>query len=344
MPGKTPPPAPGSREAAKLRVPETRDIAERLAVVPPGSLTIRSIPFTPLAAFNPSMRIQGDTVELYIRVVAGYYTYTSMIARTGLELQSLLEGSLPPRLEAAPAVLPGNTYDFWGAEDPRVYSLGGELYMTYTGRTRGFFKGEEPLTLPVTAVLRGGRWEPVWVYAPRPAPRMDKDAFAAEIGGVTFHMHRPEWRDRLYVAAASRVERAGAHGGVAELVPRDEVSVEVQAGFEERVGWSAPPVEVEGRVVALLHGVAGDVYRVFAVELSTRGGILSVEAVTPRYIMEPREPYEVYGDRPYTVFPCGAAVVDDKLLVSYGAGDLFSAIAAIDVSELLSELDRGRVD
>jgi len=60
--------------------------------------------------------------------------------------------------------------------------------------------------------------------------------------------------------------------------------------------------------------------------------------------MEPRELYEVYGDRPYVVFPCGASLVDDStLLLSYGAADQFVGLAAIDLDSLFAELDRGRI-
>ncbi|HID41227.1 MAG TPA: DUF137 domain-containing protein, partial [Pyrodictium sp.] len=50
------------------------------------------------------------------------------------------------------------------------------------------------------------------------------------------------------------------------------------------------------------------------------------------------------GDRPYVVFPCGVVRVDSTtLLLSYGAADQFVGIAAIDLNELLSELDSGRI-
>ena len=340
---KKPPAAPGSAEAAAKRVPETRDIARRLKPIPPSSLTIPEMAGAhPLAAFNPALHVEHGTAHIYPRVVMGYYTYTSAVASIELDLADLLSGP-PPSIDAKLAVAPSNWYDFWGAEDPRVYALGGRLYMTYTGRTANFFRGEEPLTLPVNAVLEGETWRPVSVYAPRPTPHMDKDAFAAEVDGHVFHMHRPELPGGLYIAAASSVEERPGRDGLVELEPRGEVSVDVQAGFEERAGWSAPPVEVEGRTVALMHGVSGGVYRVFAVELGVEGGVLAVKAVTPRYVMEPRMPYERLGDRPFTVFPCGAAVVDDAVLVSYGAGDLYVGLALLPVDELLAELDRGRV-
>lgn len=344
MTGK--PAAPGSQEAARLRRNETRDIARRLPPIPPRSLRIAELAgHRPVAAFNPALLVdtRSGKAKIYPRVLAGYYTYTSAIAEVEVELARLLEQRPLGEVEARLAVTPGNWYDFWGAEDPRVYTIGGRVYMTYTGRTKNFFTGEEPLTLPVTAVYSDGSWRPIHVYAPRPPPRMDKDAFAAEAGGRVVHMHRPEYGLELYMAVALDAEEKQGRDGLAELVPRREYSIDIQAGFEERVGWSAPPVTIGGRTVFLLHGVSGGVYRVFAAEISLSGGAPRVEAVTPGYIMEPRLPYEVYGDRPHTVFPCGAALVDDDILVAYGAGDMFTGLALISVDELLSELDRGRV-
>lgn len=85
-------------------------------------------------------------------------------------------------------------------------------------------------------------------------------------------------------------------------------------------------------------------YRVFAalIELHPREGP-QVLAVTRRYVMEPRESYEVYGDRPYTVFPCGAVAGKEGLIVSYGGADYVTALALIDLDELLGELDKGRI-
>lgn len=61
-----------------------------------------------------------------------------------------------------------------------------------------------------------------------------------------------------------------------------------------------------------------------------------VKAVTQCYIMRPKMPYEIYGDRPYTIFLCGLQLVDDKLLISYGAGDSAVAFGEVDLSELMA--------
>jgi len=59
--------------------------------------------------------------------------------------------------------------------------------------------------------------------------------------------------------------------------------------------------------------------------------------------MEPKTPYELYGDRPLTIFPSGSQVVDGKLIVSYGAADYMIGFGVIELSDLFTALDKGRL-
>ncbi len=52
--------------------------------------------------------------------------------------------------------------------------------------------------------------------------------------------------------------------------------------------------------------------------------------------MEPREPLERFGDRPYVVFPTGAAPVDGALLVAYGAADTATGLALVPGDEVMA--------
>ena len=68
-------------------------------------------------------------------------------------------------------------------------------------------------------------------------------------------------------------------------------------------------------------------------------------AVTPTYILEPKTPYEEYGDRPYVVFPCGLVKVSrDEAVVIYGASDYSVVFGLIDLNELMAHLDEGRIE
>ncbi|BES80815.1 glycosidase [Pyrodictium abyssi] len=351
------PRAPGAVEAAKIRRYETVDIAERIAVISPEALKLTNYPLRqPVTAFNPSLHVAGNELRLFIRVTVGYYRYASAVALARLSLEDIMtEKRVPGSIEASIVVYPSTRYDIWGVEDPRVYQLGERLYMTYTGRTASYFDAASTgRTIPVTAVSEDGghTWRKSFIHVVSSGLAgkvvSDKNAFMYEVDGSRLFFHRLHLVSGEFLTIVSRVEEGGETGdGLRELVSSSSSVVVESAAFESKTGWAAPPVRVGSRdLLVLLHGVNRDgVYRVFAVLLEhSRSEGTVVKAVTPRYIMEPRELYEVYGDRPYVVFPCGASLVDDStLLLSYGAADQFVGLAAIDLDGLLAELDRGRI-
>ncbi len=357
------PKSPGFAEARRIRRLETKDIARRVGAISPDRFFINGFPARhSVAVFNPGLLYDGgDEVLLYPRIIIGYYKYVSAIAEVEVPLEDIENGQVNMNVYSGSLVVsPSSRVDFWGAEDPRVYKLRERRLMTYTGRTVNYFEaGDRDRTLPVTAVKVGSRWLKALVGRPTPqlSDRLvsDKNAFLVDVDGVLFMLHRvhlapDDFRllaSRLRSEAMDAIENPPSEGPVEVLAEKDW-HVMPHAIFEEKIGWGAPPLRLSGRdYLFLLHGVAREmqVYRVFAaiIELHPREGPI-VKAVTPRYIMEPREPYETFGDRPYTVFPCGAERLDDdRILLSYGAADYMAALAIIPVDELMSELDRGRI-
>lgn len=349
--------AAGFEEVRRVRRFGTKDIVKRLGVITPKHVVLRNYPVeNPTAIFNAAVVVErGDVVNIVARIVMGYFLYVSAIVSLKIPLPEVLDGSFAKRTYEAEIVLyPSTKYDIWGAEDPRVYGFDDRLLMTYTGRTAEYFRPAAAWerTLPVTAVREGGSWRRAFVHVlPAELRRhviSDKDAFLARLGGEAVFLHRPHMDDNYQYLAASVVrEELLRFDGLKEVEGRGTTWVMPHASFEEKLGWSAPLTKQGNSLIALAHGVDNniEVYRALAVKLSySRSDGFTVEAVTPHYIMEPREPSELFGDRPYTIFPCGAWVVDgDKALVTYGAGDYMVGVGIIDVNELLSELDKGRV-
>ncbi|KSW11814.1 hypothetical protein CF15_03155 [Pyrodictium occultum] len=350
--------ASGSLEAARIRRYETLDLAKRLAVIRPDAIRLINYPRrNPFSVFNASAHIEGKELKLYMRIIVGYYRYVSAIALGRLIVSQVLAGELPTVIDAKIIINPSNRYDVWGTEDPRVYEIGGRLYMTFSGRTIDYFKSDKPhglpSTLPVTAVSEDGgyTWSKRYVHITGDIPwsllRSDKDAFMYGEERPEILFHRPHVGDGGFVAVASRVEEGDDAGsGLRWMVARKPTVLLTPAPFEYKVGWSTPPIRVGRDLLLLAHGVDMDgFYRVFALllEYSRSEGFI-VKAITPRYIMEPRETYEVYGDRPYVVFPCGAVPIGrSEILISYGAADSFVGLAVTEIDGILSELDRGRI-
>jgi predicted GH43/DUF377 family glycosyl hydrolase len=56
-------------------------------------------------------------------------------------------------------------------------------------------------------------------------------------------------------------------------------------------------------------------------------------------ILEPKEPYEKFGDVDNVVFPTGACVVDNKkLFFYYGGADKVCCLATADLNDLLEHV------
>ena len=321
------------------RVYGTRDVAVRLGFIKPGHVVVpEASREEPVAVFNPGLFVDGDRLVLYPRVVTGYYRYVSAIGRLELSLADVLEGLRPGRwsLRVDLAVVPGAWEDFWGAEDPRVTVIAGRRVMVYTGRTSSYFTQGGVRVVPVVAVEEDGRWVRRGYIAARGAD-FDKDAFIveAEGGGALLLFHRPRV-DGSYLMAVTRLgslPRGRVEAGIGDVILEPEA-------WEEKLGWGAPPVEADGRLVALVHAVDKDlgVYRVLGVVLRLSGRRVVVEGVTRHYVMEPRAVEERFGDRPHVVFPTGAARVDDYILVAYGAADTAVGLALIRVDELLADV------
>ncbi len=275
-------------------------------------------------------------------------------------------------------VYPSNSYDMWGTEDPRVSRVGSSLAMVYAARTLAYFDPSvyKDKVLPLAALSRDGvSWEKRALFKLSPilcdAVHTDKDAFLADLGEAGIWLfHRPNLAPpilgscsqffeaieklesfRLLALAYSLERREGVFTLLASRVeiPRSFRVVEVSESrilmwiprFEWKAGWGTPLFEIGSRKwLTILHGVDREkmVYRAFAAIVELEKGEPVITRVTPCYIMEPRDVHEIYGDRPFVVFPTGGAIVDNKLIIVYGAADSFIGIGAIDLDQLLSEL------
>jgi predicted GH43/DUF377 family glycosyl hydrolase len=321
---------------------KTVDIVKRLGVLTADRVHLTNhAADNPVTIFNPTILVENDDLKIYARIVLGYFTYTSAVIELELhigDLNYLSEGHYSGRI----VIQPDNRYDIWGVEDPRACIIRGKAVITYSGRTVNYFRPGIERVLPTVAVHEDNGWKKVRVFTFSGEKVVsDKDAFLADVNGLTL-FHRIHTQSNEYHCITNDVPADVLNGN--ELAKSDISNARISlkaASFEDKIGWGTPPVKVDKEYLMLLHGVDNNQwYKVFAVLMDKN---TKITAVTRCYIMEPRESYEVYGDRPFTVFPCGLCKVDDKLLVSYGAADFASGIGEIDLSRLMSLLDKNRI-
>ncbi len=328
----------------------TVDIVKRLCVITASRVHLKRYPVdNPVTTFNPSIILENHDLIIYGRIVLGYFTYASAVAEIYVPLKDVYTNTYSGHYTAEITVYPDNKFDMWGVEDPRVYDLEGKRLMTYCGRTVNYFNPtvRTERTLPVTAVLENGKWRKLCVFRMPEELRgfviSDKDAFITKTKDGYKLFHRLHMRDERFYLVISDIPKNVLNLEEFTEINVDNTSLALEtAEFEEKLGWATPPVKIGKEYLVLLHGVDSEMkcYRVFAALLNNKAEIV---AITPHYIMEPKEKYEVYGDRPFTVFPCGIQLVDDKLLISYGAADSAIALGEIDLTELLSVLDSNRI-
>ncbi|RLF17745.1 MAG: glycosidase [Thermoprotei archaeon] len=336
-----------------IRTPKCKDIAERIGVITPDRIFLKNFPQkNPVTAFNPTLLVRGTVVHVYFRIILGYYKYVSAIARLDLSLEDFEQEYLSFACYPAEIVIwPHTIYDIWGAEDPRVHFIDGNYVMTYTGRTYFYFSNINiERTVPIVAITDDpyAFWNKTAFFTLPSDLRKklvaNKDTVLLDTDDKLFILHRPHLEDlppSLWIGEVNKDEVINKEvEGVRGVFVENNRIVMLPSEFERGLGWGTPPLKVnEDEYLLIIHARGEDeVYRATAILMEYDGGSLEITGIIPYYIMEPKVMYEIVGDRPLVVFPCGAQRIGNKLLISYGAADSFIAFAYIDLNKLLSEM------
>jgi beta-1,2-mannobiose phosphorylase / 1,2-beta-oligomannan phosphorylase len=220
----------------------------------------------------------------------------------------------------------------WGLEDPRVTFVEelGRWIVTYTA-----FGREGPgVSLAQTEDFR--TFERLgMVMSPE-----DKNAvlLPRRIGGDWVLFHRPTSVQGADVWLSRSSDLKSWRSPERVLGRR-------QGGWWDsaRVGIGPPPIETEHGWLVVYHGVrqtvAGGLYRagLALLDLEEPARVLRR---SDEWVLGPNADYEVSGDVPNVVFPCGLVHDrdDDKLFLYYGAADTCIGLATARCSEVLDYL------
>jgi predicted GH43/DUF377 family glycosyl hydrolase len=284
-------------------------------------------PYSINAVMNAGATLVGDETLLLCRVEdrRGFSHLTCARSR---------DGASNWVVDDRPAMEYDGTRDEeeWGVEDPRVTFVPelGRWIITYTA----FGRGGPGVSLAQTEDFK--TFERLGIAM---VPE-DKNAvlLPRRVGGDWLLFHRP-------VSAAGAdvwVSRSRdlKHWREPELVLQRR-----EGGWWDsaRVGMGPPPLETEHGWLVVYHGVrqtvAGGLYRAGLALLD-----LDQPAVVLRrseeWVLGPGADYEVSGDVPNVVFPCGLThhPDTDKLFLYYGAADTRIGLATASRAEVLDYL------
>jgi len=299
-----------------------------------------------VATFNCAAIHKDGVIHVLYRAVGDYAHYASRLGHAIFDeelglVERLDEPCFGPRLK------------LWelSIEDPRLTELEGELYLTYVvtptpsppGAVRRRLGIPKPMqAAPRTALARvmGFRtFERLGIITPYHADERDVVLFPEKIQGRYAAIHRPS----NWIGPGHPVERPSIWFAFLDGLPgrmyEHKVIMKPEQTWEgKKIGAGPPPIKTDAGWLLIYHGVdENSAYRAGAALLDLEEPWKLV-ARTPQPILEPQEEYEREGDVPNVVFPEGAVVSSDELLVFYGAADKVCCVASTSLDELVAHL------
>lgn len=299
-----------------------------------------------IAVFNPTAVYKVDKIHLLYRAVGDYKDYISRIGHAIFNKNLKLEKRF-----SEPCF--GPNLDLWeiSIEDPRLVEIQNELYLTYVitptpsppGAVRRRLGIPKPqCAFPRTALAKikdFKKFDRLGVISPYHAHERDVVLFPDKVNGRYAVLHRARnWIGSSYSAEKPSIWFAFLDGLTGKMYGHKLVIIPEKSWEAVKIGAGPSPIKTNYGWLLLYHGVGQDhTYRAGAALLDLKEP-WKVIARTPDPILEPEEPYEREGDVPNVVFPEGMVVIDDELIVFYGAADKVCCVATINMSKILSYL------
>ncbi|NIS82491.1 MAG: glycosidase, partial [Anaerolineales bacterium] len=140
---------------------------------------------------------------------------------------------------------------------------------------------------------------------------------------IMLHRRPPD----IWLASSPDLDVWSDHTKIMEPVPDS-------AWENVKIGAAGPPIKTSAGWVLIYHGVGTGMRYSLGAALLALDDPTEVIARQATPILEPELDWEIEGHVPNVVFSCGHAILDDVLLVYYGAADTVIGVAAIAIDEL----------
>jgi len=225
-----------------------------------------------------------------------------------------------------------------GSEDPRLTRIGDRVYLLYVA-----FDGATPPRIALTSIslqdflAKRWRWDGAKMISSPGVVDKSSCLFPEKIGGKYVIMHRI-FPNILIDFVDDLNFRDGQH-------LKGEFSINVREGYwdSRKIGAGAPPIKTKYGWLLIYYGVDdrdASQYKIGAMLLDLKNPT-KVLCRTNHPILEPIEWYENEGHKAGVAYPCGAAVVNEKLFVYYGGADTVVCAACADLEMFLQSLIQG---
>jgi predicted GH43/DUF377 family glycosyl hydrolase len=304
------------------------------------------------AVFNCAILHYENRFHMLYRAIGEYEKYISRIGYA-----SSTDGYSFARSNHI-ALEPTQDYEEYGIEDPRVVEIDNQVYITYVILSAYVTDGaivEASTALATTTdflkytrlgviTSKGSNNKDVVLFPEKMSQQQSSvlslsSSNNADGAGKYFFLHRPS----SWIGSTYGVDKPSiwlGEGNALTNFEKHTLLLKPEEDWEElKVGAGPPPIKTKTGWLVIYHGVSREkVYRAGAALLDLHDPS-KIIGRTKTPILEPKEPYEKFGDVNNVVFPTGACVVDnDKLFVYYGAADKVCCLATADLDYLLDHI------
>lgn len=227
-------------------------------------------------------------------------------------------------------------FSYGGCEDPRVTKIGDRLYMTYVA-----FDGYSPQRIALTSIhikdflAQRFNWEkPVLITPPGV---IDKSGclLPEKINDKYVFFHRVFPNIQI-----DYVDSLNFDGKTNFLKGEFEIKIRPDKWDSRKIGAGAPPIRTKYGWLLIYYAVDDKddgKYHIGAMLLDINKPQIVLHRTDSPIIM-PETEYEMEGFKPGIVYPCGAVVINNTLMVYYGAADSYVCVATSNLDSFLDDL------
>lgn len=230
------------------------------------------------------------------------------------------------KIDENPSIFPGDKYESFGIEDPRITRIDQSYYITYSAVSKygivvKLVKTQDFKSYKSLGNIFSTENKDVVIF-----PERIKEKYFALTRPVSKSTGKPV----IWISESQNLAEWGNHRVLAST--RDNIWDSC------KIGAGVPPIKTKEGWLELYHGVdeCGK-YSMGALLLDLKDpGKVIKRSLLP--IMEPCEEYEKNGFFENVIFPCGAVEFNEKLYIYYGAGDNSIALAISSIDDILNSI------
>jgi len=257
---------------------------------------------------------------------------------------SLWEGKTPTKLTLvnADALMPGNSFDRFGIEDPRITKIGDTYYIFYTALAIGLAQknAKDGIRIAMASTKDFKTFKKHGVVGP---DRCSKAGTLFMSGGKLHFMWKDEQNEERTMMSPAPADfenpDAWKKFWAERDIEKDKLIVAQKSGYENfGVEPGAPPIEIDQGLLTVYSSISKNFKWTISVMLLDKNDPTKIISKTEVPLLKPERKYEVKGDVNNVVFPCGALIDKGRLYVFYGAADTVCAVASESMTAIMKAL------